>query len=252
MAWPLAQYYCHQSYWVFILAISVQIIYVADHIFDVFQKKTQILSLRHHFIKQHLTIFIIILAILFLINIFLCLKLLNPSAILTGAGLCTMVFIYFYNNFSIKLLPKEILTAIIYAAGICVLPFNYTVSNCKYLEVLFLMFGISVCAFINLICNNLFEWNEDKTNIENSFGQKVGLMLSERILTILYFTSFSCFGMALFLKNCFVIEYSFSLTIISLIHLLIYKNKNSPLLIKYRRSLMEWSFAIPGLIYLWL
>lgn len=252
LAWPLARYYCPHSHWVFILAISVQIIYVTDHILDVFQKSTQVISARHNFIKQHLKLFIIVLALLVLLNMYLCLALLNTSALLTGIGLCALVFIYFYNNFSLKIIPKEILTAIIYAAGICLIPLYYQISTSKLLEILFLMIGISVCTFINLICNNLFEWEEDKSNSENSFSQKVGILFSERILKFLYLLSFSSFIGSIFFNDFFIQEYSFSLTLISFIHLLIYKNQNSPLLIKYRRSLMEWSFAIPGLIYLFL
>jgi 1,4-dihydroxy-2-naphthoate octaprenyltransferase len=252
LAWPLAQYYCPQSHWVFILTISVQIIYVTDHILDVFQKSIQVISARHNFIKEHLRLFMFVLALLVLLNMYLCLALLNTSALLTGIGLCALVFIYFYNNFSLKIIPKEILTAIIYAAGICLIPLYYHVSTSKLLEILFLMFGISVCTFINLICNNLFEWHEDKKNSENSFSQKVGILFSERTLKFLYLLSFSSFIGSLFFNDFFIQEYSFSLTLIGLIHLLIYKNQNLPFLIKYRRSLMEWSFAIPGLIYLWL
>ena len=252
LAWPLAQYYCPQSYWVLILAISVQIIYITDHILDVFQKKNLVLSERHRFIKEHLKLFMIVLFLLILVNVYLCLLFLNTSALLVGLGLCVVVFIYFYNNISLKLIPKEILTAIIYAAGICLIPLYYSISTSRLFEILYLMTGISICTFINLICNNLFEWNEDETNSENSIGLKIGFLFSERLLNLLYLISFSCFILSLFFIDVFVIEYSFSLAFISLIHLLIYKNQNLPLLIKYSRSLMEWSFAIPGLIYLWL
>lgn len=252
LAWPLAQQYCPNSAWVYILANSVQIIYLSDHIFDVYQNKTRILSERHKFIKDYLKLCILVLTLLFLANASLCLIFLNTSTLLTGLGLCAVVIIYFYNNLSLKIIPKEILTAIIYAIGICLIPVYYNISSNKIFEILFLMLGVSVCTFINLICNNLFEWNEDEANAENSFSQKVGVLFSERILKFLYLISFSGFIGSLFSKDFFIIEYSFSLAVICLVHLLIYKNQTLPFLIKYRRSIMEWSFAIPGLIYIWL
>jgi 1,4-dihydroxy-2-naphthoate octaprenyltransferase len=252
LAWPLAQYYCPKSDWVFILAISVQIIYVTDHIFDVLQKKNLILSERHCFIKEHLKLFMFVLFVLFFVNACLCLLFLNTSMLIIGFGLIVLVFIYFYNNIKLKIIPKEMLTAIIYAAGICLMPLYYSISTSKLFEILFLMIGISICTFINLISNNLFERNEDEANSENSFGLTLGILFSERILRFLYLLSFSCFIGSLFFKDFFMFEYTFSLVLISLTHLLIYKSQNMPILIKYRRSMLEWSFAIPGLIYLWL
>lgn len=249
LAWPLAQHYCPQSNWIFILAISVQIIYLIDHIFDVLQKKTLLLSERHRFIKEHIKLFMIVLVLIILLNVYLCLLFLNTSALFAGLGLCIVVIIYFYNNISLKIIPKEILTAIIYATGICLIPTYYNISNDNVFELLFLISGISICTFINLICNNLFEWNEDQTNSENSFSQKVGRKQSEEILKLLYLISFASFLISVFYGNNFIKEYSFSLAFISLIHLIIYKNQNLTFLTKYKRSIMEWSFAIPGMIY---
>jgi len=249
LALPLAHYYCPQSYWVLILAISVQIIYITDHILDVLQKKTQILSERHRFIKDHLKLFIIILFILFCVNTYLCLLFLNTSALTAGLGLGIIVFIYFYNNIKLKIIPKEILTALIYAAGICLMPIYYSISTSKLLEILLLMVGISICTFINLICNNLFEWNEDEINSENSFGLKVGITFSEQLLKLLYVLSFSGYITCLFFTDGFVKEFSLSLSFISLVHLMVYKFQNLAFLIKYKRGILEWSFAIPGLIY---
>ncbi len=250
LAWPLAQYYCPQSNWIFILGISVQIIYLTDHIFDVLQKKTLILSERHRFIKEHIKLFMTVLVLLILVNVYLCLLILNTSALFTGLGLCTVVIIYFYNNISLKLIPKEILTAIIYAVGICLIPLYFNMTNTKFFEIFFLMMGISICTFINLICNNLFEWYDDETNSENSFGQKVGILLSERLLKLFYLISFSGYIGSLLFNDFFIKEFSLSLSFISLIHLLIYKYQNLPFLKKYKRSILEWSFAMPSLIYL--
>jgi 1,4-dihydroxy-2-naphthoate octaprenyltransferase len=250
LAWPLAQYYCPQYNWVLILAVSVQIIYISDHIFDVILKKTLILSERHRFIKEYLKLFMLVLAFLFLTNIYLCLLFLNTSALLNGLGLFVVVLIYFYNNIKLKIIPKEILTAIIYSMGICLIPFYFNMTNNKFFEILFLMMGISICTFINLICNNLFEWDEDETNSENSFGQKVGILHSERLLKLFYLISFSDYIGSLFFNDFFIKEFSLSLSFISVIHLLIYKYQNLPFLKKYKRSMLEWSFAIPSLIYL--
>jgi 1,4-dihydroxy-2-naphthoate octaprenyltransferase len=112
------------------------------------------------------------------------------------------------------------------------------------------MMGISICTVINLICNNLFEWDEDETNSENSFGQKVGILHSERLLKLFYLISFSGYIGSLFFNDFFIKEFSLSLSFISVIHLLIYKYQNLPFLKKYKRSMLEWSFAIPSLIYL--
>lgn len=101
-------------------------------------------------------------------------------------------------------------------------------TNNKFFEILFLMMGISICTFINLICNNLFEWDEDETNSENSFGQKVGILHSERLLKLFYLISFSGYIGSLFFNDFFIKEFSLSLSFISVIHLLIYKYQNLP------------------------
>ncbi|MCX6186419.1 MAG: hypothetical protein NTU43_05390 [Bacteroidetes bacterium] len=249
LAWPLAKEFCPQSTWVIILAISVQIIYFTDHILDTFRRKTKILSPRHQFVKDYLKTIFTTIILLVLINIYLCAQFLNISTILAGVGLCGMVGLYFLNSTILKIIPKEILTAIIYATGICLVPIYYNLHSPLLCPIIFIFVSILMCTLMNLMCNNLFEWDEDIQNKEFSLSIKVGKKNIPKFLYSIIFLLLFTFAFSMCKLNFFSSLYLFSILLIAIVHVIVYRNIDNPILIKHRRSLLEWSFAIPFLVY---
>ena len=108
------------AYHFLILGFSVWLGYMADRLLDVrFKQKSQLVSLRHQFCKEHERKLWILWVITLIITLGLSLNTLNSDKIF--AGLKLVLFIFFYNClnqcFSRKRFPKELIVAALFAYG---------------------------------------------------------------------------------------------------------------------------------------
>ncbi len=249
LALPLAAKYCPFYYWLIPLFSSVQIIYLLDHLLDVYYKKDTILSPRHAYIKRHTKKVIFAIAVLFFINSYMCLHVINTSLLLAGKCLGLAVFCYFINT-KTKWFYKEILTALIYALGICMMPFIATIFTCNFGKVLYSYFAIFIIASINLICNNLFYWNDDTANQEHSLSINIGKPKSKKILMVLFALLVPLFLVCFVFNDLFLQKYIGSIVLIGLVHFVVYRNTSNTFIQLNKRRINEISFALPGIIYL--
>lgn len=114
------------AYW-FVLAISVWIIYMLDHLVDAYRLKQQAHTIRHRFAFQYFNTLSLIVLILTAINFFLVIRYLGTDVLYFGLGLGLISLLYlaalhFKGAKRRVLLKKEFIVAFIYLTGIWGVP----------------------------------------------------------------------------------------------------------------------------------
>jgi hypothetical protein len=159
----------------FTLGICVWLIYTADHLMDAYSIKHRAHSLRHLYHQKYfkrIVILFILGSTLGLISLFF----LPPKTFHWGAILFFGVFIHFIILKLIGFRPslhKEFIVAIIYVAGIFLVPLSiYQGSINNHLLMLFFQFMI--LALVNLLLFAMIEETVDKKDRHTSFVQFAG------------------------------------------------------------------------------
>lgn len=176
--------------WWPVLAISVWIIYTTDHLIDAWQLRGKSAIARHRFHHTYFRLFIVSIVFLSFGNLFMISALSDIRIVVFGAGLAIIVFAYFTalflkNNFRIPM-PKELIVAFVFVAGIWFAPILLTNQSVDFLTVmiLFLFLGLAFCEGAMV---SFFEYKQDSIDLHTSFAVQYGKENSRSMIQILLF-----------------------------------------------------------------
>lgn len=165
------------------LGLSVWVIYTFDHLWDVRKKETEPVTFRHFIHWKYsrlIQVFFGAAVISLLIFLAFVPRILLWSGLLLGLG----VILYFWVNIRFKKrrwLPKEVVGAFIYAAGVF-LPalatdyFHVPVASWVFFAEFFLL------ALINLYIFSFYEFSKDKKQGYHSMVTDFGIKRSKQII----------------------------------------------------------------------
>ncbi len=168
------------------LALSVWLIYTADHLLDAYRlKKRQAHTARHRYHQIRFRALATAWAIVATIGIITLFFL--PSRILYyGLSLTLGVTLYFIANHYISLtrwLPKELMSALLYTVGVF-LPSFATYGQPLYWSLGMLFVQYFFLALSNLLLFSWFELETDQQDDHTSFARLVGRSLTRRIVLL--------------------------------------------------------------------
>lgn len=224
--------------WYWVLPSTVWLIYVTDHLIDIEKSPGLIPSSRHLLINTFLKQVVWLAVFIFTLNFFLVAFYFDSQTILNGVLLSAVVGAYYFMAFKgYRFFYKEVVAAWVYSSGIILHP--YTLAQNDRWAIAQYGVLILVLCLINLLQNALKDYDADKGKgllsvaTQTSPG-KVSLWLN---LCYLLF-----FGVLFFVSMPMYIKVAFVLTV--LVHAYMKKGNND-----YNRITTEWSFCIPGLVY---
>ena len=242
-------------WWYLILALSVWLMYTADHILDALRGKTTSTIVRHQFHYAHRRIIIPIWIIVALSSILLCLIKLENEIIFLGLalGLCIMIYfavIYFNRESRPYFLQKELFIAIVYITGIWLAPMVWN-SGLPSNIIMTIVVNLVLLGWVEGIIISWFEFEEDTADNHVSFtvlfGRKNTLSFTILLLLIVLFLSVGGLMLAtsLIIRTAFVIEL---LMVLSLAIIVLFPHKFEQH--QLYRYMGEITFLFPGLILL--
>ena len=179
------------SWWV-LLVLSVWAVYTTDHLLDACSGSGIPVIARHRFHQEHKVIIGIALVAVCLVNIFLLWRFPDLHLIAGGALLLLLAVLYFAAlRFSPRLrnlLPKEMIIAGIFLAGISFAPLLKSSDSLKYTDII-MLFIIFLLAFAETAMVSWFEQDQDRADGHPSFALKLGKQKSRKIMLIVLYIS---------------------------------------------------------------
>lgn len=161
------------------LAITVWIIYTADHLRDALVIETTASSQRHRFHQQHFRQLIIMLVVAVVVDLVLILYARKP-VFRWGINLSSIVLIYLVIQRYLKFL-KEVFIAVLYTCGV-LLP-SVTVTEASLHVPHFLLFTQFACvALINLLIFSWYDYETDLADKQRSFATILGKDKTQKII----------------------------------------------------------------------
>jgi len=242
-------------WWYMILALSVWVMYTADHILDAWRGKNALTILRHRFHYTYRQVIIPIWIIVALSSVLLGFYKLENEIIFLGLalGLCIMTYfavIYFNRENRPYFLQKELFIAIIYITGIWMAPMVWY-SDIPNGIIIIIIVNLVLLGWVEGIIISWFEIDEDIADNHVSFtvlfGKENTLKFTILLLLIVLFLSIAGLIMAtnLIIRAAFVIELLMVLSL-AIIILFPHKFKHHQLY----RYVGYAVFLLPGLILL--
>ena len=241
--------------WWPVLAISVWIIYTTDHLIDAWQLRGKSAIARHRFHHTHFRSFIVSIVFLSFGNLFLISSFSDIRIVVFVIGLACIVFAYFTALFLKNIiritLPKELIVAFIFVAGIWFAPLLLTNRNMDLLTViiLFIFLGLAFCEGAMV---SFFEYQQDSIDLHTSFAVQYGKENSRSMIQILLFILL-IINIFLFLFTHNDVEVA-GLFILLFMHLLLLLTVRYPAFFNKNglyRIVGDSVFLLPGLLY-WL
>ena len=208
------------------LAICVWLIYTADHLLDAYQLKRPAHTPRHRFHQRYFRIIGGAFVVVSLCGVALLFFLPQP-VVWHGTWLVALVGLYFLLSKAVRLnryLPKELMIALLYAAGIFLSPLvAYPAEITWVVAILFLQYVL--LALANLLIFSWFEVDIDEKDQAVSFAKTAGRNTTRQlILLLLGMLSVSCclflglfsWGSRMFIAESVVLGMSLLLLLIML------------------------------------
>jgi 4-hydroxybenzoate polyprenyltransferase len=197
------------SWWV-LLALSVWAVYTTDHLIDAFKGPDIPVIARHRFHREHYGIISSTLILICLVNIFLLWRFPDFRLIAGGTLLLFLTGLYFAAlRFSPRLrnlLPKEMIIAGIFLAGISFAPLLESFDSLKYTDIV-MLFIFFLLAFAETALVSWFEQDQDRADGHPSFALKLGKQKSRKTLLIVLFISVLISIILIFLSENHIQKY---------------------------------------------
>ncbi len=227
------------------------VIYGLDHLLDALQARGGAQSPRHRFFQRFFTP----LSALVSIALLLFIVLIPPDipsglfryalllALLVLAYLLLLVWAYRQGE---KRIPKELLIAFLYTAGVSVVPLSLVPSP-GWEEILFL-FRCFLLALSNLLLFSLLEWRNDLKDRFSGSLSFLGIKQGHHLLRTLLWTNFMC-GLALAPVHWgdARLGYSLLLSVMNLVLMLIYYRSAYFLKKETYRVMGDGIFLLPAI-----
>ncbi|PLW94793.1 MAG: hypothetical protein C0591_11985 [Marinilabiliales bacterium] len=245
-----------QTWWLVVIALTVWVMYTADHLLDAWQGKEQLKIRRHSFHFKHMKRILPVWITAAVTSIILSLLELDREIIYLGILLGISILIYFgavYFNKENRpyFLQKELFIALIYVIGIWLAPIAWHGVNPDGM-ILMIIANLVLLAWAEGIIISWYEFHEDIADKHVSFSVLFGKNISRRFiwfLLIMVFV-FSISGI-FFIADTMTIRFAFSIELlmgITLMLLISFPNffKEDDLY----RYVGEGSFLLPALLLL--
>ena len=239
--------------WWFILALSVWLIYNADHLLDTLQIKEKVSFGRRLFYKKNYKKLLVTTLLLSIVTIYLSLKFLPLSVILAGIilGLSVVVYLVLIQFFGTKKslwLQKELIVAAIYSTGIFLVPFLSAYPNINIRQIL-IFFSYFLIVWADILLIALFEYAMDLKNGFSSLPIILGYNRTIFLMQILLFTAFLVlsFTNIYYPPNKVYLISSIILFVIGFIQLIINNKKDYFKKNERYRIITEFIFFLPAL-----
>jgi 4-hydroxybenzoate polyprenyltransferase len=227
------------------LALTVWIIYTADHLRDAKVIGANAASARHQFHFRHRKILLVCLVAAVIADAVVILFM-RTAVFYFGIYLFFLVTLYLATQKYLKIL-KEVFIAVLYTCGIVLPSISVTTMQLEFAHyILFAQFAIA--AWVNLLIFSWFDYDQDMLEQQHSFVTATGKQKTVRWLTMV-----SVLHLLFFLFQVWANELIwFSMVVVLMNALLIilfktYREKD--------KELFRWAgdavFFIPGLFWLW-
>lgn len=245
MEWP---------FWI-VLAITVWVVYMLDHLLDAYRLKAGSHSQRHRFAYHYFRVLTVIASVLMVIDVFLVVIFLEKELLIFGAAAGMLILSYFAGLYLARgryffLLQKEIIVAFFYLAGIWGGPILKVGFNLQP-YVLWSMAAFYCLAVSNALVLSHNDRDVDKKDKHISFAVSYGRKRTKNIIVLLCALAFLIAFFILF-------DGSFSdasavagiyITMAVIMGLLVHRTGNHTNSYLYR-ILAEGVFWLPGLLFI--
>jgi hypothetical protein len=226
------------------LALTVWIIYTADHLKDARTIQHEASSARHRYHQRHFKMLLVAMIIAMIVDGVIILFTRKP-VLAWGIALAIVVAIYLLIQKYLKTL-KEMFVAALYTCGVLLPSISVSSKNIDTTDlVIMVMFGFA--AWINLLVFSWFDHDQDLADQQASFSTINGRAFTKRFVTLLLVVNAGMFVYILSIEN--FVSPSLIPMIISL--LLFVLLANSAKVNHKFRMLGDALFFLPGLYWLW-
>jgi hypothetical protein len=237
---------CILPYGLVALALTVWIIYTADHLRDARFIKHEASSNRHRFHQHHFKKLLVLISITALVDSVIILFMRTP-VFEWGLVLAGIVVLYLIIQQYLRVL-KELFVALLYTCGV-VLPSLAVTSVEPDLVHKVLIFQFALIAWINLLIFSWFDHAQDIADHQISFAT-----LSGRSLTAVFIWGLSCIQILpviIFWQNDFYRIPAVLFLLMNALLLVVFKGFNRPGRNDGFRLLGDAVFFIPGFYLIW-
>lgn len=227
------------------LALTVWIIYTADHLRDAKVIGANAASSRHRFHYKYRKLLLTCLLLAVVVDAVVILRM-RTQVFYFGIYLFLLVILYLTMQRHLKIL-KELFIAVLYTCGI-LLPSISVTSVELHLTHYLLFLQLTIVAWVNLLMFSWFDYEQDVREAQHSFVTAIGKKTTSSWLIATSGLQFVIFGLQLWLN---VFETSASVLVLMNIALLsvfkAYREQDKEVF----RWIGDAVFFIPGLFWLW-
>jgi hypothetical protein len=228
------------------LALTVWIIYTADHLRDARVIKHDASSSRHRFHQQHFKKLFVLIGIAALVDSVIILFMRTP-VFQWGLILAAIVGVYLIIQQYLRVL-KELFVAVLYTCGV-LLPSLAVISVELEMVHIILIIQFALIAWINLLIFSFFDYSQDILDHQTSFATLGGKHLTAAFIWGL--SSIQVLIAIIFWQNEFYRAPAVLFLLMNTLLLLIFIQFNRPGRNDEFRLLGDAVFFIPGLYLLW-
>ena len=202
--------------WLLLLLMAAWVMYTADHLIDAQKRKSLAVNPRHVFHYQYrkqLTLILVSVALVVLITSLISF---SAKAIVTAIGVLMMAGVYFsllhwLPEKQKKLVPKELIIALIYVSGIWFIPLLFsTKTNAGHIALILFVF---LLVWIETTIASWYEYETDIIDGHHSFTTFFGKIKTKRILKRLLLLTISL----LIISGIFFTEVSSRISVLLLL-----------------------------------
>jgi hypothetical protein len=172
-----------RPYALFVLGLTVWIIYTADHLMDASKIKTEASTSRHRFHQRNYKALIVFLSIAIIVDLLL-LLFIRARILYGGVILSAIVLLYLLINRWLGFV-KEFVIALVYCGGVLLPALSLNGFTLTVPEVL-LIISFLITALINLIIFSRYDIAVDELHGSDSFARKFGYGITQHVLSLLF------------------------------------------------------------------
>jgi 4-hydroxybenzoate polyprenyltransferase len=173
-----------------LLFMAVFCIYLADHLFDNFKIKESAISERRQFYRANST-YLYFLLFTIVCSGFAVSIVHLPNVIFARAYMmvvCVAVYLVFDHIFKAKLIPKELIIAVLYVAGVGFYPIM--LQNTVYWDGIILLLAVLLIAIENLLLYSIIDFQDDIVCGLASFATGYGIGFTKNIISSAFIINF--------------------------------------------------------------
>jgi hypothetical protein len=229
------------------LALTVWIVYTADHLRDARAIKHHASSERHHFHQRHFKFLFLLMCGAILVNVII-IFFIRKQVLEAGLILALVVAAYLVVQRYLKVF-KEFFVACLYTCGV-LLPSLSVVTQPPTTLQYAMMIQFAMIAFLNLLMFSWFDHDHDVTDRQSSFATILGKAVASKWILIIAILNV-LFGVVIIMLSAAHVIPAIILILMNVLLVMIFvSSKGSKDFMKYR-LLGDAIFLLP-VIYLWL